>query len=392
MSPLIDASSLLVQLRHHTTVRSEFSPVHGKKTHSAYFEVTRFKFAIGNSKSDQQGLACLQVSQPDPATTKSPLLWTAMMLPCISHIDDPSEYSLTVSNGTYYWTAKRSTRQDQGAIYLLRNFARLADHFNIGKIMIKVLPEEILLEVFAFYMCEVYSNEKWKILVYMCQRWSSIVFAAPRRLNLQLICTVGMPSRKMLHVWPELPIVVRVRGGYNEISDILAALRKRDRICKIHVDNVSDDELKELAGAMKVTFPTLTDLNIHSLLAALPESLLGGSAPNLQTLRLMNVAFPALPKLLSSSPGLVHLSLFEIPCSWHIPSDAMVDCLSLLTRLEYLSTSLKAFSTSSKPSKLTSTPSDMHCFSRSQHTLPARSNGVLGSNFGPHGSPTPQFC
>ena len=50
----------------------------------------------------------------------------------------------------------------------------------------------------------------------------------------------------------------------------------------------------------------------------------------------MNIAFPTLPKLLSSSPGLVSLSLFDIPRSWHISSDAMVDWLSSLTRLEYL--------------------------------------------------------
>jgi hypothetical protein len=49
----------------------------------------------------------------------------------------------------------------------------------------------------------------------------------------------------------------------------------------------------------------------------------------------VNIAFPALPKLLLSSPGLVSLSLSDIPHSGYI-SDEMIDCLSSLTRLEYL--------------------------------------------------------
>jgi len=257
------------------------------------------------------------------------------MLP---RIDDPSEHSSTMSNRAYYRRAERSIRKNRGAVYLLLNFAKLADYCNAGKAMIEVLPEEILLEVFAFYVYEVYSNEKWKTLVHVCRRWRSIVFAAPRRLNLQLICDDGTPPSKMLRVWPPLPIVVRVNGGADEIGLIvLTLLEERDRICKVEVDNGLDDELKELVGVMKVPFPALTDLCIHSLFgASLPESLLGGSAPNLRTLHLMNVAFPALPNLLSSSSGLVSLSLFDIPHSWYTSFEAMVDCLSSLTRLEYL--------------------------------------------------------
>ena len=142
----------------------------------------------------------------------------------------------------------------------------------------------------------------------------------------------------MLDIWPALPILVSVRGKYDEINDnVLAALEKHDRIRVVYVDHVSDGELKELVGAMQVTFPALTYLYIHSFdaTASFPESFLGGSAPNLQSLRLEYNAFPGLPKLLSSSPGLVSLSLFDISYSGHI-SDAMVDCLSSLTRLEHL--------------------------------------------------------
>jgi len=266
----------------------------------------------------------------------SPLPRTAGMLP---HIGDPSENSSTVHHLTHCQTAERPTRQDRGTVYLFCNSAKTADHCNIGKVAIKMIPEEVLLEVFAFYMRRVSDNFEWKTLIHVCRRWRSIVFAAPRRLNLRFFCTCTTPVAKMLDIWPALPIVIQVYGVCHKITrNVLAALEKNDRICEVNLNNVPDGELKRLAGAMQGTFPTLTGLDIHSFgdTSSVPESFLGGSAPNLRSLRLMNIAFPTLPKLLSSSPGLVSLSLFDIPRSWHISSDVMVDWLSSLTRLEYL--------------------------------------------------------
>jgi hypothetical protein len=209
----------------------------------------------------------------------------------------------------------------------------------IGKVPIDMLPEEILLQIFAFYMCGVYNDEEWETLVHVCWRWRSVVFAAPRRLNLQLVCTSGTPARKMLEIWPALPIYIRVYGRSGTINaNVLSALEERDRICKVYVHGVSDFELKDLVGAMQVTFPALTDLYIHSLSdkVSFSESFLGGSAPNLRSLDLTYIAVPALPKLLLSSPGLVNLSLYHIPHSGYVSSDAIVDFLSSLTRLEIL--------------------------------------------------------
>ena len=202
-----------------------------------------------------------------------------------------------------------------------------------------MLPEEVLLEIFAFYICGLYFVFKWKTLVHVCWRWRSIVFAAPRRLNLQLFCTGRTPTRKMLDIWPPLPIFVWVYGKDDEINDnVLAALERHDRICEVHVSKISDDELEELAGAMQVTFPALTALDVHTFeeSATFPESFLGGYAPNLRSLCLWSIAFTALPNLLLSSPGLVNLSLLDIPHSGYISSGAMVDSLSSLTRLETL--------------------------------------------------------
>jgi hypothetical protein len=158
----------------------------------------------------------------------------------------------------------------------------------------------------------------------------------------------------MLDIWPGLPISVQIYGRSHELNhNVLAALENHHRICEVHVNDVSDGEIQELAEAMQITFPALTDLYIHPLddTTSLSESLLGGSAPNLRSLQLMNVAFLALPKLLLSSPGLVGLSLCDIPHSGYISSNAIVDCLSSLTRLEYLQIELPS---SRRPPDLTS--------------------------------------
>jgi hypothetical protein len=219
---------------------------------------------------------------------------------------------------------------------LLHNFARTADRRNIAEVSIATLPEEILLDIFALHMPESYDDRRWENLVHVCRRWRSVVFAAPRRLNLQLVCTSGTPARKMLDIWPALPISIRVYGIIN--NNILAAFEEHDRICEVRVTNVSDLELKSLVGAMQVPFPALTDLSIHSCgnTVSFSRSFLGGSAPNLWSLDLTGIAFRTLPKLLLSSPGLVHLALSNIPHSGYASSDAVVDFLTSLARLESL--------------------------------------------------------
>jgi len=262
------------------------------------------------------------------------------MLP---RVDDPSECSSMVHRRTHCRTAERSTRQDRGTVYLLRRSARTADHCNVGKVTIDMLPEEILLEVFAVYTCIVEESYEWETLVHVCRRWRSIVFAAPRRLDLQLVCTCWTPAREMLYIWPALPIFLYLEELDEIDDDVLAALEKRDRICEVSANRVS--QLEELVGAMQVTFPALTNLLIYSFedndIAPLSESFLGGSAPNLRSFFLVYLAFPALPNLLLSSPDLVSLSLTGIPDSGYISPDTMADCLSPLTRLETLQISFQ---------------------------------------------------
>jgi hypothetical protein len=77
-----------------------------------------------------------------------------------------------------------------------------------------MLPDDVLLEIFVFYRGQYrYANPgsplwKWHFLVHVCQKWRQIVFASPRRLDLQIFCTNKTPVRKNLGIWPALPLVI----------------------------------------------------------------------------------------------------------------------------------------------------------------------------------------
>ncbi len=209
-----------------------------------------------------------------------------------------------------------------------------------------MLPDDALLEVFNFYVepSEDEDIEAWITLVHVCQQWRYIVFASPRRLNLQLLCTKDRPVRKMLGVWPALPIAVR--DGYigepqmEKVDNIVAALEHNDRIYDI---DVMFDSNAFLAGhaaiLMHVPFPTLKNLSMETLMETvpvLPDSFLGGSAPRLQSFHLYGIPFPGLPKLLLTTTDLVDLTLWGIPHNGYISPSAMVTCLSSLIRLQSL--------------------------------------------------------
>ena len=210
-----------------------------------------------------------------------------------------------------------------------------------------MLPDDVLLEIFDFYVDEDLEDEsykkdieKWQRLVHVCHRWRSVVFRSPRRLNLQLLWTPGTPARGTLDVWPSLPILIPDYGSPTEdVDDILAVLERSDRVVEINFYTRRDSELEDVLAAMQVPFPELTDLQLSSrdgMVSSLPDSFLGGSVPRLQSLSLSRIPFPGLLKLLLSAPHLVHLRLFNIPHSGYFSPEAIVAVLSTLTSLEGL--------------------------------------------------------
>jgi len=221
---------------------------------------------------------------------------------------------------------------------------------------IGTLPDDPLLEVFSFYVEEAYEAynpdgfygieklEAWCTLVHVCRRWRNLVFASPRRLNLRLVCTRRKPVREVLGIWPTLPIVIddqelgRHRQPRREhVDNIIAALEHRNRVCQISLGNIPLSLCPIFSAMMQEPFPALTRLQLNSedespMLC--PDSFLGGSAPMLRSLTLQHIPFPALPTLLLTTKDLVELRLWSIPHSGYLSPNAMVICLSSLTKLE----------------------------------------------------------
>jgi hypothetical protein len=224
-----------------------------------------------------------------------------------------------------------------------------------------MLPDVALLEIFDFYMNQAREEdadwppteiEAWHTLVHVCRTWRTIILGSPHRLALRLFCTDKTPVKETLAVWPPLPIVIMQVGQPTQMDNIILALEHNDRVCQIDLMHVINPELEEFLAAMQQPFPALTKLSLWQgwlkdedemiEMPVIPESFLGGSAARLQYLYLERIPFPGLPKLLLSATDLVTLSIWGIPHSGYISPEAMVRCLTTLTRLDSLELGFKS--------------------------------------------------
>ncbi|KAI0294778.1 hypothetical protein BC826DRAFT_309091 [Russula brevipes] len=210
--------------------------------------------------------------------------------------------------------------------------------------IIHALPDNVLLDMFDFYLEDTKRTEEWHTLVHVCPRWRYLVFAAPRRLRLRLLCTAKRRVGKMLDAFPALPIQIWCGDGSRSLvrgaDNIVAALQQNGRVCKIDLQGVPSSVLEKIMAAMHCPFPELTDLRLSSTDGGsepvVPHSFLGGSAAHLRELDLTRVVFPQVGDLLLSASRLVTLCLWDIPSAGQISPEAMVACLSSLTSLESL--------------------------------------------------------
>ena len=217
--------------------------------------------------------------------------------------------------------------------------------------MIEMLPEEILLEIFGFYRLNAIKQSrgrpwKWHRLAQVCRIWRYVLTASSRRLGLQILCTSRTPIEPILDSWPTLPLVIRYNGPKSKTmpDNIIAALRRRDRVCEI--DLVLPYALMvSIVKLIQEPFQALECIRLSVKPASkLPmlifdEALLGGSAPRLKEIRLDGTAFPfpSMQQILSSTTGnLVQLCLSELPDTGYCTPDALVTSLSTLVRLEQL--------------------------------------------------------
>jgi hypothetical protein len=208
------------------------------------------------------------------------------------------------------------------------------------------LDDDSLLYIFYLYVDKSFRIRVWCTLVHVCQRWRTLVFGSPRYLNVQLLCTERTQVKKMLDIWPALPIVIQYFGPPgSSVDKMFAALEHSNRLHSITLCGLDpSSELEKVVAVMQVSFPMLTDLRlelhsdddkINETALVIPDSFLGGSAPCLRNLTLGGIPFPGLPKLLLSATYLHSLQLWRVPHSAYISPEAMVTCLSALTSLEY---------------------------------------------------------
>ncbi|KAH9037739.1 hypothetical protein EDB84DRAFT_1560490 [Lactarius hengduanensis] len=218
---------------------------------------------------------------------------------------------------------------------------------------INMLTDNVLVEIFdfcrkdhvqytAFPVWEWQGG--WHLLVHVCRRWRQIIFASPRRLNLEILCTDRTPVRKNLGIWPDIPIVMQY-GLYdwdtitpNDEDNVIAALEHPDRVSRVRL-YITESQLGRITPAMQEPFPVLTHLSISSSDAnvpIIPSGFLAGSAPRLQEIEFTCIPFPALPTLLLSVSDLVELKLRHIPDIGYISPEVMVAHLAALPRLKIL--------------------------------------------------------
>ena len=209
-----------------------------------------------------------------------------------------------------------------------------------------MLPDNVLLHIFHFYKDD-FTNRlgptwSWKTLTQVCRRWRDVVFGSPRRLDLRLVCKSTTPTSKLLDIWPPFPIIVYQPPPIpvvdkNGMENLIAALESRDRISVIHLSDLRGPALEHLVTALHEPLPVLTRFSLNSdddSVPVLPETLLGGSAPCLQSFVLKGIPFPSFPKVILCFPHIVHLRLDEIPNSGYISPEAMATSLAALPHLK----------------------------------------------------------
>ena len=235
-------------------------------------------------------------------------------------------------------------------IVLCRSSVTSSDEYSAGRVTFDMLPDDVLLDIFDFYRMDFsYYPWRWHKLVHVCRRWRHVIFASPRRLDLQFLCTPNTPVRELLDFLPPtMPIMIsnwsRSPAPYDPLSledghQVISAIERRDRVRWVHLDGITSPLLEELAGMMQETFPLMKLVRLWSedeMVPVLPEAFLGGSCPRLHTFWLYGIPFPQLPRLLLSTNDLVVLRLEKIPDSGYIPCDVMAAGLSTSTKLETL--------------------------------------------------------
>jgi len=192
----------------------------------------------------------------------------------------------------------------------------------------------------------IWTGERWWYkLVQVCRRWRYLILGSAPHLHLSLVCSRGTPVAEMLEHSPPLPLVIDHIHYHNSVTiedeeGIMLALRHHDRVRRVGLLMPVPNLQKVIAAvALNNEFPMLEWLYLRPpakqvLSLIFPKSF---RAPRLRRLKLSNFAFPIGSQLLTTSVGLVTLSLEDISPSVYLHPDELVHRLSQMPQLETLS-------------------------------------------------------
>ena len=235
-------------------------------------------------------------------------------------------------------------------ISFVQRLLSTAEGCHLGHSTIDSLSDDVLLCIFDSYRRDLECGGMWPWgdLVHVCQRWRHVVFAYPGYLDLRLRCKSKTDVRATLDIWPTLPLSIHAILYHKDVDedDLIGALEHRDRITGIDLGGFKCSQLTKCMALMQEPFPVLKSLELRAddnTMIVITDTFLGGSAPLLQTIRLHGIRFPSLPRLLLSTNDLVNLDLSAFALrsgEGDIPPDALITCLSLLTKLRSLTLTL----------------------------------------------------
>jgi len=248
---------------------------------------------------------------------------------------------------------------------------------NFRRVMIDILPENTLLEIFDFYRLDAEKATparpglpwKWKRLAHVCRKWRHVLFMSPRRLGLQIYCKTGRPIKPILDSWPTLPLVVRANHGKSKSPkvhrNIIIALRHSDRVCNINL-TMPTSMIPSIVDVLQRPFPNLERIKITTDFEGprppVVTEFLGGSAPRLKVICLslggVVIPFPVLRQLLLSTINLVELRLSDVTSAGYFSPDTLITVLShpTLARLVSLDVSFHLSASRSTPNRARSPP------------------------------------
>ncbi|KAI0294161.1 hypothetical protein BC826DRAFT_1012684 [Russula brevipes] len=287
-----------------------------------------------------------------PTVRASTFEWPTMQDTTVPALHEASE-SLTRVNA-YPWQLSNAVTEPCGP-------SRTPSY---RRATIEMLPEDTLLEIFDFYRMDAaeVSHERrpwgWHHLAHVCQKWRRVVSASPRRLDLEILCTLGGHIEPILHSWPTVPLIVQFQGSPKSESvlhNILVALQRPGRVRDIDI-GVTSSMIGPIFELMQEPFLELERIRIVSrdgTGSQVDGTFLGGSAPRLREIELRYVAISssALRQLLPSTNNLVKLELWGIPDTGYVSPDALVTSLSTLVQLRSLSIGFHSPSPRPNPSR-----------------------------------------